>query len=146
MTLSDSINRLKWRFEKNQNFKPNQKDVECLNFLIDFVIDNNEKHFNNNRLYAKLYMACLKATMEHYKCNIFQVTAQKAIHRFLAKPLSHHFERFADFLNTQCMYDVMDKNGELTDMISAGKSFSSEDVEANIKIMVSESLRKYNKC
>lgn len=140
MKKAEAIKRISWRFSNFKTFNVNQKDIDAWNEVLDILNSNETDNYNNNILTAKLYMRLLKATLEYYGADIFDNRPQKALHTVLARPLEWHYDHFTNFLNNQELYQRIE-NGKLTD---ASNAFESVDIENNIKILVTECLRKYS--
>ncbi|RIV50901.1 hypothetical protein D2V93_08500 [Flagellimonas taeanensis] len=139
MKKKEAIQRLGWRFANHSTFNVNAKDIEAWNTIIELVNSHDADGFKNNQLFAKAYIGLLKATLEHYGTDIFDSKPQKAMHKYLEKPLQWHIKEFVEYLNLSAMYERIE-NGKLE---SAENAFTVEDVEMNTKQMVNECLRKY---
>lgn len=140
MKKAEAIKRISWRFSNFKTFNVNQKDVDAWNEVLDMINANDTENFTNNVLAAKMYMRLLKATLEYYGTDIFDSKPQKALHTVLARPLEWHFDQLTYFLNSQGLYQKI-IDGKLTD---AENAFESVDIENNVKILVTECLRKYS--
>ena len=135
MKLNKAIERLSWRFGECDNIKPNQTDLNALNEVIEYIADSKKELLSQNLLFAKLYIAVYKRTMEHYDSDVLDPIPQKELHRFLSKPIEWHYENFTEFLNQK---EWLSENNLVH------SPWEVEDVTNNINLQMSECLRKYS--
>ena len=54
-TIEKSLQRLHWRFSQQNSFKPNETDVESLNFIIQWVKSQQSENAKEQQLFAKFF-------------------------------------------------------------------------------------------
>jgi len=139
MTLKKAIDRLSWRFGKCKVINPVQEDLDAYNTMLDYIQDSNKEQLSKNLLFAKLYIAVYKRTIEHYNTNILDPIPQKELHKFLDKPIEWHYENFCEFLNQEEWISSGDVDFNVVTSV-----WDLEDVTNNLKIQMGECLRKYS--
>lgn len=107
MNIIESLKRIRWRVS-NGTYKPNQIDVDAVNFLCEWVTREKEKTILQNQLFAKLYTMYFSELLLHYQ-NIN--VAQKEINNQLSQPISNHVEVFRMRFNDCVMADFSAKIG-----------------------------------
>jgi len=95
MTLESCIQRIFWRLG-NGNFTPNQKDVDAMTQITEWINREKEIELDNNRLFAKIYTYCFMHEIQFYKDIDF---AQKKMHELLQQDISDHYDLFSKRLN-----------------------------------------------
>lgn len=133
MTELVAIKRLAYTVANNN--KPNEKDAEAINKIIDWFNKSNEKIVQDNLLFAKLYIFVLKDLANHYKSID---GANKVICDHLNKPLSFHIETLKQSLNHLEM-DLYLKSLSLQP--TWGNGFHLTDIQAN-ELANIETLKK----
>lgn len=66
MKLREAINRLGFTISKSN--RPNEKDIEAYNCIIEILEKSQEKTIQDNLLFAKLYAYNLQEFTRHYGC------------------------------------------------------------------------------
>lgn len=66
MTLKDAINRLGFTISKSN--RPNEKDIEAYNCILEVLQQSQQKTIQENLLFAKLYAYNLQEFSRYYKC------------------------------------------------------------------------------
>lgn len=105
-TIAKAINRLSYT-TANSN-KCNSTDVDALNFIIDFVNTTNEKAFNENQLYAKLYADALIENFRYY--NYIEI-ANKKLNKKLEESLQTKIEGLAFELQVDYLTSYFERKG-----------------------------------
>lgn len=95
MKIENAFNRLSWRLS-NGKFEPNQKDVDALKFLAEWVNRQKQESLQQHTIFAKMYVYCFMHELEFYKDLDF---AQKKMHEILQQPAQHHYQVFLRRLN-----------------------------------------------
>jgi hypothetical protein len=103
MNIEEALNRINWRF-KNESVKINeskiiinQKDIEAVNFLIDWVNRQKQNEIKENILFAKLFVYNFTNEIIYNNGN-----PQDALHRLqeiAKKPIQQHYDKFHEYLN-----------------------------------------------
>lgn len=135
MTLNKAINRLSWRFSKCDNINPVQEDIDSFNTILEYIEESKKEVLSQNLLFAKLYMAVLKRSMQHYDADILNNTPQKELHKFLEKPIEWHYQNFTDYLNQESCISSKD---------CVNLAWTLEDVRNNLNIQMTQCLIKYS--
>ncbi len=110
MNVDAAIQRLSWRFG-NGTFTPNQKDINSLNGLIQWVNDQRKITIRKNQLFAKLYIYHFNQFIDKYKVTVFEKVADKELSRLLDMPLESFYEAFTQSLNDNSDYALFIDNG-----------------------------------
>ena len=105
-TIAKAISRLSYT-TANQN-KCNSTDVDALNFIIDFVNKTNEKAFNENQLYCKLYADALIENFRYY--NYIEI-ANKKLNKKLEESLQNKIEGLAFELQVDYLTSFFERKG-----------------------------------
>lgn len=66
MILKDAINRLGFTISKSN--RPNEKDIEAYNCILEVLEQSQQKTIQENLLFAKLYAYNLQEFSRYYKC------------------------------------------------------------------------------
>ena len=103
MDIEDAINRISWRF-KNENIKINeskiiinQKDVEAVDFLVDWINRQKKQELQENILFAKLFTYAFTNEIIYQ-----QGQPQEALHRLqevVKRPIQEHYDKVREYLN-----------------------------------------------
>lgn len=128
MKLKEAFSRLGFTISK-QN-KPNQKDVEAFNLIVDHCKASEEKTLHENLLFAKLYAFLLKEFTMHYN-NVDE--ANKQINKILSESMDIRIEMLLTQLKlsevTQVFADPIlhNKNeSELKEIFQRHKKFEKD--------------------
>lgn len=103
INIEEAINRISWRF-KNENIKINeskiiinQKDVEAVDFLVDWINRQKKQELQENILFAKLFTYSFTQEIIYQQGN-----PQEALHHLQEKakqPIQQHYDKFLEYLN-----------------------------------------------
>ena len=93
--IANDIKRLSFTISKGN--KPNVKDKEALNCVIDYVNKEKERCRNNYSLFAKLYITSFKDEINRREGN-YQLIAD-SLRMVLARPLESIFNDFHQEMN-----------------------------------------------
>lgn len=106
-----SVKRLGWRFteavKKNNTFRINQTDVDAINNIAKYVEQTQAQQFQENELFAKLYILVYAKMIEHYNTDILDDRPRKAMGQLLTKSLEETIEDFRERLNDSCKYEFI---------------------------------------
>lgn len=108
MEVIKAIQRLGWRFSeatKNGNmFTVNQNDLDALSGIATYVEQAQNKQFQENELFAKLYIKVYLKMIEHYKTDIFDTEPRRQMIKILETPIENVMQEFTDRLNDSEKY------------------------------------------
>jgi len=96
MTIEKSLQRIHWRVSKGDSYKPNENDIEAINFMVEWVNNQKEKTIQQNRLFAKIYAYALIQELEFYKDIEF---ASNNLCNVLSSPLELLYKKFQASFN-----------------------------------------------
>lgn len=111
MNTYNALSRLKWRFEQGKEFKPNETDIEAFNEILKYYSDTQEKQFEANELFAKLYLYIFMRILENDKSTVFDNNARKKIGNILVRPLPQIIDELKDSLNRSEQYCFLNDLG-----------------------------------
>ncbi len=130
-----------WLFNRfsNENIKPCQFDIDCLVSVAETVNQMNSKEFQENTIFAKMYVYALMHELDFYKDIHF---ATKKLDDVLSNSLERTAKDFVDRLNLIEMNKHLHEIGINTDHLKI-LSEKQESVEADLRDRNSESIKKY---
>lgn len=108
MNIEKSLQRIHWRFSSGNSFKPNQSDIEALNFVVEWSNQQKEKSLKGQQLFAKLYTMYFGELLLHYR-DIGM--AQRQLNKELGQTTDYIVERFRSNLNAVTFEDAHNKLG-----------------------------------
>ena len=100
MKLREAINRLGFTISKSN--RPNEKDIEAYNCILEVLEQTQTKTIQENLLFAKLYAYNLQEFTRHYKC--VQIATEK-LNELLAENIDYRIE----FLTAQIKQTELSK-------------------------------------
>ena len=100
MKLKEAINRLGFTISKSN--RPNEKDIEAYNCILEVLEQSQAKTIQENLLFAKLYAYNLQEFTRHYKC--VQIATEK-LNELLAENIDYRIE----FLTAQIKQTELSK-------------------------------------
>ena len=100
MKLKEAINRLGFTISKSN--RPNEKDIEAYNCILEVLEQTQTKTIQDNLLFAKLYAYNLQEFTRHYKC--VQIATEK-LNELLAENIDYRIE----FLTAQIKQSELSK-------------------------------------
>jgi len=95
MTLESAVQRIFWRLGNGQ-FTPNQKDIDSMKEIAEWINRQKQIDLDNNKLFAKIYVYCFMHEIQFYKDINF---AQKKMHELLNQDIEEHYDLFSKRLN-----------------------------------------------
>jgi hypothetical protein len=106
MYINKAVKRLGWRFQQaaqanNRVLKLNQNDIDALQSISDYVEKTQRLQFQDNELFAKMYILFYMRILEKDRTTVFETFARRKLFNFLKQPISSMIEKFTDFLNDQ---------------------------------------------
>lgn len=112
--VTKALNRIFWRFGGNGNKNPfpvNQGDLDALQELSDYVEETQKQQYEQNELFAKLYIYLSQKIMETDKSTVFETNHRRKIGNLLKKPLSQIVNDLTDSLNDSEQYALLQDAG-----------------------------------
>ena len=100
MKLKEAISRLGFTISKSN--RPNEKDIEAYNCILEVLEQSQAKTIQENLLFAKLYAYNLQEFTRHYKC--VQIATEK-LNELLAENIDYRIE----FLTAQIKQTELSK-------------------------------------
>jgi len=118
-----AVQRLGWRFSKackgDGKFYVNGNDIKALNFIAEYVQDQQKRQYIENELFAKLYIKVYQRMIEHFKSDVFDPVPRRELHRILENSLEGIIHEFTQALNDSEVYFMLNKakvkNGVIPD-------------------------------
>ena len=149
MTIKKAIEHFEWKF-KNK-WKPTQADLDAYNTILKFVEDKHEQQYNNNQLFAKLYITFYGELIKYYNATVFDKEPQKALHQILDTSIQTIIQKFLDKSNLQEQtIKHSTKNGfkhpnqvDTSDIEPNAVSMTYDEAEENLKTMINLALNTY---
>ena len=144
MTLNQAISRLQWRFQKPnpQNFT--EIDIKAFNTMLKYINEVNRQTLDQNTLFAKLYVAVFKRTLDHYKCLPDDPIPQKELHRFLDLPLDEHYKRFHEYLNRTLLEKVTAQPGVTPADIANLEKYDLKEIIETLETQMAVCLNRFH--
>jgi len=114
MYITKAVKRLGWRFQKastesNNTFRLNQNDIVALESISRYVEQTQKKQFENNVLFAKMYILCYMRILEKDNTTVFETFARRKLYGLLKLPISSMIEKFTEFLNEQQVLSLFEE-------------------------------------
>ena len=110
MDFKKAMQRIGWRLQQAP-FKPNNEDKQAYNSIVQLIENHQKQQFENNELFAKLYIHVYGKFISHYKTTVLDVIPRKELHKILEMPISHLVEKFTQEMNDSELYTLMEKSG-----------------------------------
>lgn len=145
--IESALNRLVWRF-KNQNVKineskiiVNEKDIEAIDFLIEWINNQKKESIQENLLFAKMYCYALSNEIEFYKDIKF---SNYKLQNELQKPIKDHYNKISNSLNRLELDKFLQSKGIIIDHIeSMGLTQEKENEQELLKKECLKESQKY---
>ena len=149
MTIKKAIEHFEWKF--TNKWKPTQADLDAYNTILKFVEDKHEQQYNDNQLFAKLYITFYGELIKYYNATVFDKEPQKALHQILDTSIQTIIQKFLDKANLQEQtIKHSTKNGfkhpkqvDTSDIEPNAVSMSYDEAEENLKTMINLALNTY---
>lgn len=112
MEIKKALNRIYWRFGGNKNTKPfpvNEMDLDAYNEINDYIDRMEQRQFDANHLFAKMYIFTSMKIMEQDKTTVFDNNHSKKIANLLKMPIEQIIENLVKSMNDSEVYYVIDK-------------------------------------
>ena len=112
MVITKAVQRLGWRFseavKKNNTFTINQNDIDAIKSIANYVEQTQAQQFQDNELFAKMYILAYAKMIEHFKADILDNEPRKQMGRLLNRPLNEVIEDFRQRLNDSDKYNLIE--------------------------------------
>lgn len=165
MNINDALQRIHWRASAQQNYKPNPKDIEAVNFIVEWVNREKEKSYYTHQLFAKLYVIYFSELLTFFKDT---EEAQKEIHQKLSEPMELHTHNFRKKFNLLHINNAVKKLGLKIDVwynktkeerkkeaeilqenqnvfLSQINKWTQEEINSNLENQITEAINRYDK-
>ena len=152
--IKKAAEKLIWRLKPNNNgeyktFTPNKNDVDSLNCLLQWVNNQKKETFDNNHLFAKLYIYHLTMNIRYFETTILDPIPQEDLSRILDTPIRHFYKAFEEDLYNNQLTRLLKKGGSeeqdkiIKDYIEQKNLYTSEVIQAQLSHMVTEALNRF---
>lgn len=149
MTIKKAIEHLAWKFKNS--WKPTPKDIEAFNEVAEFTETQLTKQYNDNQLFAKLYITLYGELLKYYNSTVFDKEPQKAIHQILDTPIETLIKKFVDKADLiEQTKEWFDQAGNTHPRLSDTSSINPEAISMtydeaveNLTTMMNMALTKY---
>ena len=151
MNIIKALDRIGWRFGLNNKkpFPVNQNDIDAFNSIAEYVDRTNKQQFQDNELFAKLYIMAYAKMVEHFKTDIFDKEPRKQMMKLLDRPMEMIIQDFTDRLNDSEMYFMVEQviGGVLKHPIALSEEQMGTNIEKikeafrnddNVKVIVDD--------
>lgn len=119
---------------KNNIWKASETDIKAIKLIAEFTEDKLKKQYNDNQLFAKLYITLFGELLLYYNTTVFDSIPQKALHKILDTPIDIIINKFLDKANLQEQtVNHSNKNG-----FKHPKTVNTEDIEPFLEAMTKE--------
>ena len=151
MTIKKALEHLAWKFKNS--WKPTPKDIEAFNEVAEFTEAKLKQQYNDNQLFAKIYITFYGELLKYYDSTVFDPIPQKALNKILDTPIETIIQKFLDKANLQEQtIEHRKKNGikhpktvDTSDIKPDAEAMTYEEAEQNLTAMINMALTKYNK-
>ena len=149
MTINKAIQHFQFKFKNNWN--PTEKDIEAYNQIVEFTEAKLKQQYNENQLFAKLYISFYGELIKYYDTTVFDNTPQKALHKILDTPIETIIQKFLDKANLQEQtIEHRKTNGikhprivSTEDIDLDAEAMTYKEAEDNLNAMINMALTKY---
>jgi hypothetical protein len=133
--INEAIKHFEWKLANS--WKPTKTDIDAYNKILEFVDQKNKEQFNDNQLFAKLYIKYSTELLRFYKTSVFAKLTHKEINRVLSDDINNLIVEYTKVANEQEIYLRMRKNG-FTDKHPALKTKEEKEKEVLTKEMLED--------
>ena len=149
MTIKKAIEHFEWKF--TNKWKPTEADLNAYNTILKFIKDKHEQQYNNNQLFAKLYITFYGELIKYYNATVFDKEPQKALHQILDTPIQTIIQKFLDKANLQEQtIKHSTKNGfkhpkqvDTSDIEPNATAMTYDEAKENLKTLINLALNQY---
>ncbi len=148
MDINKAVQRLGWRFDQaskrpDHNFHINENDLEALKTIDAFVVKDQKKQYNNQKLFAKLYIYNLTELIEYYNTTIFDPLPRRRIQEILRQSLPELTEKLKETLNDSEKYELMQEIGiDLKHPLIRSNEETGNDLDKLQEVLVNPENKK----
>lgn len=123
---NQALERLIWRFSECDHIWVNDKDINAINKLVEFVNKTKEDNFQSNIFFAKLYAYTLGHLLEKYNTTIDHPIIHKEIHLILGSSFDNIIYNITAELNFRYKYRIIEAAGCNTNKHPLQMSFNEK--------------------
>lgn len=137
---------------KNNIWKASETDIKAIKLIAEFTEEKLNQQFNDNQLFAKLYITFYGELLKYYDTTVFDNVPQKSLHQILDTPIEVLIQKFLDKANLQEQtLEHRKKNGikhpeqvDTSDINPDAIAMTFDEAQHNLKTMINMALAKYN--
>jgi len=148
--LEKSVQRMQWRFRKENNefvsFKPNKQDVEALNCFFNWINQQKKESLTDNSLFAKLLVYVYTLKIRENQTHALDDIPQKEVSKILDSPLSVIFQSFKSDLHLNQISRIVNQfEGDVRKVKENDlkQLYSDEYVAKKLSHMITEALNRF---
>lgn len=104
MDFNSALNRIIWRFQNCDNIIVNEKDIQAVNLVVEYINHQGNQTFQSNIHFAKLYTYTLGQYLEKYDTTIDNPIVHRELHRLLDSPFKKITMDIAEYMNNKHRY------------------------------------------
>lgn len=160
MTINDAVKYFHFMLSQG-HWKKTNKSQEAFNTILDFVNDKQKEQFNDNQLFAKLYITFYGELLIYFKSSVFDKIPLKEINRICDEPIELSIKKFIQkatdaeamsimkekgipFKHPRSMTKEEKKKWDEVDIMKLGLPVMTyEEAKDNLTAMINLALNKY---
>ena len=97
MTIKKAVEHFEWKLDpKNKQWKATPNDIEAYNEIISFTEHKLKEQFNDNQLFAKIFVSFYGELLRYYENTIFDVEPSKVLYQILDTPFDRLVDKFIE--------------------------------------------------
>jgi len=153
-TVKKAVEHFIWKLDpKNNQWDATENDIKSLKEIVKFVEHKHEQQYNNNQLFAKLYITFYGELIKYYNATVFDKEPQKALHQILDTSIETLIQKFLDKANLQEQtIKHSTKNGfkhpkqvDTSDIEPGAIAMTYAEAKENLTTMINLALNQYEK-
>lgn len=149
MTIKKALEHFEWKL--SNKWQPTEKDIEAYNEIVEFTETKLKQQYNDNQLFAKLYISFYGELIKYYDTTVFDNVPQKALHKILDTPMENLIQKFLDKVNLQEQTIEHRKAKGINhprivsteDIELDAEAMTYEEAEDNLTAMINMALTKF---
>ena len=111
MQVEKAINRLVWRFENFEIIRVNKNDFDAMDSLVDFVNSLQNRPFDSNLYFSRLYAYTLLTLLRKYNTTVDNPIIHRKIRELLDTPFERLIAEITEHTNDILRYNLLEKAG-----------------------------------
>lgn len=149
MTIKKALEHFEWKL--SNSWTPTKKDIEAYNEIVEFTQTKLKQQYNDNQLFAKLYISFYGELLKYYDTTVFDSVPQNSLHKILDTPIETIIQKFLDKANLQEQtIEHRKANGikhprivSTEDIKPDAEAMTYKEAEHNLTAMINMALTKY---